>query len=76
VRAAFDAGRRENAWVWREGWAVRVEALNEPAAAFTRALLDGRTLADALDLSGAAFELDSWLARALGSRWIAAITAD
>jgi Putative DNA-binding domain len=76
VRAAFDAGQREAAWVWREGWAVRVQALNDPAAAFTRALLDGRTLDDALDLSGPGFELDTWLARAIGSRWIAVITKD
>jgi hypothetical protein len=74
VRAAFDAGRRETAWVRREGFAVRVDAVDEPTAVFTRALLEGRTLADALDLSGPGFEFDRWLAQALSARWIAAIT--
>jgi hypothetical protein len=76
VRAAFAAGTPETAWVWRDGYAVRVDALDGPAAAFTRALQDGRTLADALDLSGSGFAFDTWLARAIGSRWIVAITQD
>jgi hypothetical protein len=74
VRAAFGAGRRETAWVRREGYAVRVDAVDEPTAAFTRALLEDRSLADALDLSGPGFEFDRWLAQALPARWIAAIT--
>jgi Putative DNA-binding domain len=74
VQAAFEAGVRETAWIWRDGFAVRVEAVDEPTAAFTQALLDGRALTDALDLSGPGFEFDRWLARALPARWITAIT--
>ncbi len=39
-----------------------------------RALLDGRTLASALDAAGADFSFERWLARALAEDWIAAAT--
>lgn len=73
VRAAFAAGRGEAALVVREGLPVRVHALDEADAAFTRALLDGATLAAALDRAGPAFAFDCWLARALSQRWLAAV---
>jgi Putative DNA-binding domain len=76
VREAFEAGRHETAWVYRDGFAVQVEAIDEPTAVFVRALFDGRALADALDLSGPGFPFDRWLARALPARWIAAITLE
>jgi hypothetical protein len=74
VRAAFAGQRHETAWVRREGYTTSVDALDEPTAAFTQALLAGRTLADALDLSGSGFQFDRWLAQALPARWIVAIT--
>jgi Putative DNA-binding domain len=70
VREAFASNQADIAFVWREGFVVRVDRLDQGSAAFTRALLEGRPLADALDLSGPDFSFDSWLARAASSRWI------
>lgn len=71
VREAFASNQADTAFVRREGFVVRVERLDDDSsAAFTRALLEGRALADALDLSGPAFSFDTWLARAASSRWI------
>jgi Putative DNA-binding domain len=70
VREAFASNQADSAFVRREGFVVRVDRLDEGSAAFTRALLESRSLADALDLSGPAFSFDSWLARAASSRWI------
>lgn len=72
VRAAFDAGRGEAAFVVRQGLAARVHALDAADAAFTRALLAGASLAAALDASPD-FAFDRWLARALAERWLAAV---
>jgi len=45
VRQALAHGQGETAWVWRQGWAVRVTALDPAAAAFTEAaLLHGHPL--------------------------------
>jgi hypothetical protein len=73
VRAALTAGRGENALVRRDDFAVRVDALAADAATFTRALLDGATLADALDSAGEAFAFDQWLVQALRQRWLLAV---
>jgi hypothetical protein len=73
VRAAFDAQRRETAFVWRDGYVVRVEGLDEPDAAFVDSLVGRLSLADALDAAGPDFAFDRWLARALAQRWLAAI---
>lgn len=70
VRAAFAAGAGEHAFVWREGFAVRVEALAPVAAAFTTALLRGAPLAAALDAAGAHFAFDQWLLQALQRAWL------
>jgi hypothetical protein len=72
VRAALAAGRGENALVRRDGYAVRVDTLDAAAAAFTRALLDGATLAHALDTAGNGFAFDQWLVQALQQRWLVA----
>lgn len=75
VRAAFDAQQRETALVFRDGFAVRVESLDPAEAGFTGALLEGRSLAEALDLpSSAALAFDQWLVRALSSRWLVQLT--
>lgn len=64
VRAAMAVRRGEAAAVWRQGWHVRVAALGPAASDFTRALLAGQVLSEALD---AAPDLDfaSWLGEAL-----------
>ncbi len=70
VRQAFGAQRGESAWVVREGWTVRVQALDEPSAAFVRAVLAGQRLADALDAGGPSFAFDGWLVQALQGGWL------
>ena len=73
VRAAFAEGCAEQALVWRDAYGVRVEALDAGDAAFTRALLDGATLAAALDAAGDSFAFDRWLVRALQERRMMAV---
>ncbi len=73
VKAAFAAQCRETAFVWRDGLAVCVAALDPPAAAFVQALLARRSLAAALDAAGPDFTFDRWLANALRTRQLAAI---
>lgn len=70
ARAALAAAVSEHAFVYREGWAVRVSTLEPPAAAFTAAVLAGRALADALDSAGENFEFEAWLVQALQRRWL------
>ncbi len=73
VRAAFDAGRGENALVWRSDYAVRVEAVDAGSARFANALLAGASLAAALDAAGDRFAFDHWLVHALQLRLIVAV---
>jgi hypothetical protein len=61
VRRAFAAGHGEHALVWRDGWRARVHAIAAPDAAFTRALLEGATLAGALQRADDAFAFEAWL---------------
>jgi hypothetical protein len=75
VREAFAAQRGESAWVVREGWAVRVQALDDPSAAFMRAVLNGQSLADALEAAGPQFAFDHWLIQALRAGWIQSIAS-
>lgn len=75
VRDAFTQSRAETALVWREGLRVRVTALDAAEGAFTRALLDTCSLADALDAAGPDFAFDRWLAQALAARRLAAVHA-
>ena len=70
VRALFAAGVGEHAFVHRDGFAVRVLTLEPAAAAFTTAVLAGRTLAAALDSAGDAFDFPAWLIQALQRRWL------
>jgi hypothetical protein len=71
VRAAFTAGDGEHALVWREEWRARVEAVSPPDAAFTRALLEGASLAGALQAAGDGFDFEPWLLQSLRERRIA-----
>lgn len=73
VREAFAAGRGETALVWRDGLRARAQALGAGDAAFTHALLAGRTLGAALAGAGSEFDFEPWLIRALRERWIDAI---
>ena len=73
VQAALAQGRGENALVRREGFAAHVDTLDISSAAFTCALLEGASLAQALDVGGEAFAFDQWLVRALQQRWLVAI---
>lgn len=75
ARAAFTARRGEQAWVWRDGFVVHVDALDVGAAAFSRAVLGGATLAQALDAAGDAFAFDRWLVQALQQRWLVEVQA-
>lgn len=65
VRAAFAAGEGQNAWLWRQGWRVRVGAVDAVTARFVRGLLAGRTLGVALDDAGSGLDFRAWLVAAL-----------
>ena len=73
VREALAAARGENAFVSRDGFAVRVETLDAHAAAFAQALLAGHSLAAALDAASDKFAFDHWLVQALRQRWLVAV---
>jgi len=75
VRAAFDAGAGEHAFVCRRGWKAEVQALDPPAARFTSAVLAGRDLAAALSEGGDDFLFEPWLLAALQGGLLAAVTA-
>ncbi len=73
VRQAFAAGRGENALVWRDGFVATLQSVDEDDARFMQALLDGRSLAQALEQAGAAFAFDRWLQQAVPLGWLAAV---
>lgn len=73
ARQAIADQRAEAALVWRQGWAVRVAALPEADAVFTRAVLQDQTLGAALAVAEAGFDLTAWLARALQRGWLAGV---
>jgi hypothetical protein len=74
VRLAFAAGVGEHALVWREGWRPLVQAIAAPDAAFTRALLDGASLAGALQAAGDGFTFEAWLLDSLRDGRLAGAT--
>jgi hypothetical protein len=73
VRQAFAQARAEPALVWRQGWRVQVAALGPLDATFTAALLQGHTVAQALEglPASPAFDLTAWLVGALERGWLA-----
>ncbi len=73
VRQALAARQGEVAWVWRQGWAVRVCALSAEVVAFNESLLAGKNLGQALDQASAAFDFTAWLQTALREQWLAGI---
>ena len=85
-RAALARGQRETALVWRQGWRVRVAALDDEDAAFTRVLLQGASLAHALDTLDTvdamnvppdrpSFDFQTWLATSLTRGWLLGASA-
>ena len=73
VRAAFARGGGESALVWRDGFRPAVSALPQPAARFTAGVIDGDSLAHALEQAGPEFAFDDWLQQALQQRWLRAV---
>lgn len=73
VRAMFADGRGEHAFVWRDGFVVRVDAHDAGSAEFTRAVIDGESLEKALDAAADTFAFDQWLVQALLQRWLVAV---
>jgi hypothetical protein len=71
AREALDAGQGEHALVWRDGWRPRVQAVGEAEARWTRALLEGRPLSEALARAGETFSFEPWLLQALQHGWLA-----
>ncbi|WP_338414147.1 DNA-binding domain-containing protein [uncultured Sphaerotilus sp.] len=64
ARLALAEQRAETALVWRQGWVVRVAAVDAPTADFLRCtLLQGQALAGALDVPD--FDFAHWLAPAV-----------
>lgn len=70
VREALAAGRGESVVVARAGWRAQVTALDTGAQAWMRALLDGRSVGDALAAAGQDFDFNAWLVRALQQGWL------
>jgi hypothetical protein len=73
VREALATGRGEHALVWRDGFKATLQVLPEADALFVRGLLDGRSLAGALDSAGAGFAFERWLLQALQHGWLQAV---
>ena len=73
VRAAIQAGAAECALVERQGWRAVPRSLPPDEARFARAVLAGRSLADALDAAGAAFDFQAWLIAVLQRGGLAAV---
>jgi hypothetical protein len=67
VREALAARRAETALVSRR---AVVRLLDEPSAAWWRALAEGASLARALALAGGDFDFAAWLASALQQGWL------
>jgi len=59
--------------VARRGWRGEAQLVDAPTAAWTRALLAGESLADALAAAGEAFDFTAWLTRAIQSGWVKGI---
>jgi hypothetical protein len=73
VRAAFETGAGECALVARLGWRATVRALPAGEARFTQAVLNNRSLGDALVDAGDDFDFEAWLIAALQQQRLAAV---
>ena len=73
VREAFARGVGEHALVWCQGYKAQVCALPEAAAGFTRGVLAGLSLGQALDTAGPDFSFEPWLLTALRQGWLVSV---
>jgi hypothetical protein len=80
VQQALAQGQGQAALVWRKGWRVTVEALDQGETSLCQAVLQGRNLADALALAvpgqtGIPEQgFEPWLLRQLVRGWLAGVT--
>ena len=74
VRAAFAAGHGEHALVWRQAFKVDIDMIAAADASFVKSLLQGQSLALALQGAPAAFNFEPWLIAALQRGWLIAVT--
>ena len=70
AREAIEHERGEHALVCRNGWRAEVVELDATAARWMRSLLDGKSLAAALESAAAGFDFAAWLAQAIQGRWL------
>ena len=70
ARAALRQQRGETALIARQGWRMQVHQIDAACAAWTRELLRGATLADALGGAWPEFDFATWLAQALREAWL------
>lgn len=73
VRQALAQGGGEHALIWRQGWRAQVHLLTDHAACFTRAVLAGRPVGQALHDAGPAFDFEAWLLAALRQGWLVSV---
>ena len=73
AREALAAGRGEHALVWRAGLRAQALAVDEADAQWTRALLQGCSLAQAFEQALPTFDFQRWLVAALRHGWLARI---
>jgi hypothetical protein len=73
AREALAAGRGEHALVWRAGLRAQALAVDEADGQWTRALLLGCSLAQALEQALPTFDFQRWLVAALRHGWLARI---
>jgi len=73
AREALANGQGEHALVWRDGFMATLLALPEADALFVQGLLDGDSLASALDRAGTGFDFERWLLQALQHGWLQAL---
>ena len=57
-------------FVWRRGWQVESLGVSADVATFMAAVLDGASLAGALDAAGEGFDFAGWLQQALAQAWL------
>jgi Putative DNA-binding domain len=74
VRVALQTPLASAALVWRDGWRAVVTPLDEHEVVWTRHVLAGASLADALLAADAAFDFDAWLTAAVVARRLKGIS--
>jgi len=70
ARSALAAGSGEQALITPAGWRGSVLAVDAATAAWTRSLLRGDTLANAMTAAGEGFDFEAWLVEAVQRGWL------